>query len=198
MNMAMTGWGAESKKRTAAVRAAMTAPASVVHRTAIRRSTLSATAPDTKPSRKKGAMRAADAAPTMSGEPVTSRTSQPSATNSMPMPTDWTTPDSHRCLKSLYRNDAVHAAPTTIVDSEAMRALARLGMGGPGAEGRIRTDTSFTSPVFETGASTTSATSARPAHPILAHRRKSRLAEKSGQKTAARLTMFQPAALIRP
>ena len=54
----------------------------------MRRSTLSATAPDTRPRKKNGAIRAAEDTPTQNGEFVSSNTTHPSATNSMPMPTD--------------------------------------------------------------------------------------------------------------
>ena len=78
----------------------MTAPSSVIQRMNILRSTRSATAPDTSPRKKNGAIRAAEDTPTQKGELVSSNTTQPSATNSIPMPTDCTTVAVHRSLKS--------------------------------------------------------------------------------------------------
>jgi hypothetical protein len=53
-----------------------------------RLSSQSAIAPDSIPRKNNGAMRAAAATPTMKAEPVMSNTSQPTATCSIPVPTE--------------------------------------------------------------------------------------------------------------
>ena len=53
-----------------------------------RRSSQSAIAPESIPRKNKGAMRAAAATPTMNADPVMSKTSHPTATCSMPVPSE--------------------------------------------------------------------------------------------------------------
>ena len=70
-----------------------------------RRSIRSAMAPDTTPRKKKAAIRAEIAAPTIREDSVISSTSQPRATESMPIPTDCASVDAQSSLKSRYRNE---------------------------------------------------------------------------------------------
>ena len=53
-----------------------------------RRSSQSAIAPESMPRRYRGAIRAAAATPTMKAEPVMSKTSHPTATCSIPVPSE--------------------------------------------------------------------------------------------------------------
>ena len=102
----------------------------------LRRSTRSDTAPDRIPRKRKGAMRAAAATPTMKGESVISSTSQPSATWSIPMQSEWNSDAAQRSLKSLYRKDRAHSDS---VRKDATRKLQALGIRhGMGAQGRAR------------------------------------------------------------
>ncbi len=63
-------------------------PARALNNKNKRLSNQSAIAPDSIPKKNKGAMRAADATPTMKAEPVISKTSQPTATASIPVPSE--------------------------------------------------------------------------------------------------------------
>ena len=69
------------------------------------------------PRKKKGAMRAADATPTMNGESVMSNTSQPRATWSIPMQREWKSEAAQSSLKSLYRNERAHPEPLSKDDT---------------------------------------------------------------------------------
>ena len=71
-----------------AIPAATTPARKVTTRRKALRSSLSLNVPDTIPRKKKGAMRAAAATPTMKADSVISNTSQPTATCSMPLPTE--------------------------------------------------------------------------------------------------------------
>ena len=73
-------------KSIMAIRAATRLAARVIRRISKRRPTRSATTPERTPRKKNGAIRAAEATPTMKAEPVISNTSQPNATCSMPEP----------------------------------------------------------------------------------------------------------------
>ena len=73
-------------RRTSAIRVAVMAEHSEINRSTTRRSARSATAPDSTPNRKKGAMLADAATPTMKGESVISKTSHPRVICSMPTP----------------------------------------------------------------------------------------------------------------
>ena len=57
-------------------------------------------APERSPRKKKGAILAAAATPTMNGEPVMSNISQPTATFSMPVPREYIRVEAHKSLKS--------------------------------------------------------------------------------------------------
>ena len=61
-------------------------PANELKNSNNRRSSQSANAPEKIPRKKNGAICAAAATPTMKADPVISKTSQPTATRSIPMP----------------------------------------------------------------------------------------------------------------
>jgi len=65
-----------------------------------RRSRRSLMAPERIPRKKKGAILAAAATPTMNGDPVMLRISHPTATFSMPVPREYSRVEAHRSLKS--------------------------------------------------------------------------------------------------
>ena len=79
---------ATSVMSTSAVMSATIPAIRLARRRHMRRSTRSAMAPETIPRKKNGAMRAAEATPTMKAESVISKTSQPKATCSIPMARD--------------------------------------------------------------------------------------------------------------
>jgi hypothetical protein len=60
-------------------------PTNVLNHSKVLRSSQSAIAPEKIPRKKKGAILAAAATPTMNGEPVSSKTNHPTATCSMPV-----------------------------------------------------------------------------------------------------------------
>lgn len=76
----------------------------------IRRSKRSLIAPERRPKKKKGAILAAEATPTMNGEPVISKISQPTATFSMPLPREYSRVEAHKSLKSRKWKEAAHGA----------------------------------------------------------------------------------------
>ena len=75
-----------------------------------RRSSRSLMAPERSPRKKKGAILAAAATPTMNGEPVMSKISQPTATFSMPVPREYRRVEAHKSLKSRKWREAAHGA----------------------------------------------------------------------------------------
>ena len=73
-------------RRTVAITAATATPPRALKNKNNRLSSQSASAPESIPRKNRGAMRAAAATPTMKAEPVMSKTSQPTATCSIPVP----------------------------------------------------------------------------------------------------------------
>ena len=107
----------QSRARSASSAAAITpeaaAAATVTARSSRLRFIRSATAPETGPRKKNGAIARADATAVKNGEPVISNTIHPVTTQFIPKDADWSSTHIHSSRKSGNSNERAHLGPVT-------------------------------------------------------------------------------------
>ena len=115
VNARMCQSRASSASSAAAITPDAAAAATVTTRSSRLRFIRSATAPETAPRKKNGAIATADAAAVTNAEPVISNTSQPVTTQFIPTAADCSSTHNHSSRKSGNSNERAHLGPITPV-----------------------------------------------------------------------------------